>query len=112
MIWDHDINEKISKKEFLKKIKHFEGKDIEVTRHAFFRLNQKQRKVYEDGILKDFVLNKTPVEIGKQKNGNLAVLYYYKEDKIIKILLKLLPNKIYIVTFYILNKQQMKELKK
>ncbi len=112
MIWDHNINEKISKREFLKKIKNFGDEDIDVTRHALFRLNQKQRKIYESGILKDFVLNKIPVEIGRQNNGNLAVLYFYEENKIIKILLDLRPNKIYIVTFYILNRQQMKELKK
>jgi len=112
MIWDHKINEKISKREFLKKIKNFKEEDIEITPHALFRLNQKQRKVYEAGILKDFILNKIPVEIGRQNNGSIAVLYFYKEEKIIKILLDLRLNKIYIVTFYILNRQQMKELKK
>ncbi len=107
MIWDHNIVDKISKKEFLKKIKNFKENDIEVTDHALFRLNEKQRKVYEMGTLKNFVVNKIPIEIGKQKNGNLAVLYYYDENQTIKILLNLKPNKIYIVTFYILNKQQM-----
>ena len=108
MISDHNISEKISKKDFLEKIKNFEDKDIEITDHTLFRLNQKQRKVYESGVLKDFIMRKTPIEIEKQENGNLAVLYYYEEDRIIKILIDLSPNKIYIVTFYILSKRQMR----
>ena len=112
MIWDHDISEKISRKEFLTKIKNFKENDIEITDHTLFRLNQKQRKIYESGLLKDFILRKTPIEIGKQENGNLAVLYYYEGNRIIKILIDLSPNKIYIVTFYILNKKQMRGIGK
>lgn len=112
MIWGHDIAGKISKKEFLKKIKGFKDGDIEITDHALFRLSEKQRKVYKGGVLKDFVLNKSPIEITKQSNGNLAVLYYYEGDRIIKIVLDLRPNKIYIVTFYILNRKQMEDIGK
>lgn len=110
MIWDHDINDKISKKEFSRKIKNFKEKDIEITHHALFRLNQKQRKIYEDKVLKDIILNQEPIEIGKQDNGNLAVFYYHQGDRVIKILMDLRPNKIYIVTFYILNKWQREKI--
>jgi hypothetical protein len=112
VIWDHDIVDKISKKKFAKRIKNFKEKDIDITYHALFRLNQKQRKIYEDKVLKDIISNQEPIEIGKQDNGNMAVIYYYKDNKIIKILMKLRPNKIYIVTFYILNKRQREKIGK
>ena len=112
MIGGHDIVGKISRKEFSSKVGSFLKKDIEVTDHALFRLNQKQRKIFEGDILKNFILNEKPIEIGNQNNGNLAVLYNYEEGRVLKIIMRFSSNKTYIVSFYILNREQMKEIGK
>ena len=112
MIRGHELVSKISKKEFFSKVKPFPKEDIEVTDHALFRLNQKQRKIFEGDILKDFILDKEPIEIGVQSNDNLAVLYNYEGEKVLKIIIRFSSNKIYIVSFYILNVYQMKEIRK
>jgi hypothetical protein len=112
MVFIHSTAEKISKKEFCKIISKFNMHDIEITDHALFRLNEKQRRVYEGDILKDILLNSNPIEICKQNNNNLAVIYLYKKNKKIKIVVRITFNKIYIVTFYILNKLQEQKVGK
>ena len=108
MIWEHYKNGKISIKEFLFKLETFRN-NIEITAHTFFRLSEKQRKIYTELILKDFLLNKRPLEVWQQKNENLAVFYDYEKNKVLKIILRFSFDKIYIVTFYILNKGQLEE---
>jgi len=110
MIWEHNKEEKISIKEFISKIELFKN-NIETTAHTFFRLSEKQRKIYNDSMLKDFLLNKKPLEIWKQKNDNLAVFYDFEKKAILKIILRFSFERIYIVTFYILNKKQVEEFK-
>jgi hypothetical protein len=112
MIRDHMIVEKISKKKFTSMLSKVKPKDIEITSHALFRLNEKQRKIFEGDILKDFILKEEPVEIGKQQNGNFAAIYNYVQGKLLKILLRFSSKKIYIVTFYILNKEQEQKVGK
>jgi hypothetical protein len=60
----------------------------------------------------DFILKEEPVEIGKQQNGNFAAIYNYVQGKLLKILLRFSSKKIYIVTFYILNKEQEQKVGK
>ncbi|MFA5856881.1 MAG: hypothetical protein WC867_05960 [Candidatus Pacearchaeota archaeon] len=107
MIDEHKKDGKISKKEFLDKIKNFQEKDIEITSHSLFRLSEKQRKIFEGDKLKKIILSETPLEMVIQKNGNLALFYTYENNFVLKILINLNINSIYIVTFYILNKEQM-----
>jgi uncharacterized protein YfaP (DUF2135 family) len=107
MIEDHNIKEKIKVSEFIKKIKNYCEENIESTDHTFFRLNQKKRKIYTEKMLKTIVFNDIPLEVSIEKNGNYAVIYNFNEGKNkLKILLSLSSKKVYIVTFYILNKDQ------
>jgi len=107
MLDEHNLKEKIKVSEFIKKIKDYGENNIESTNHTFFRLNQKQRKIYTEEQLKTIIFNDIPVEVGVEKNGNYAVIYNFNEGKNrLKILLDLSPKKVYIVTFYILNKDQ------
>ncbi len=62
--------------------------------------------------MKDFILSEEPVEISEQSNGNLAILYNYKDERVLKIVVGFSSDKIYIVSFYILNRDQMKEIEK
>ena len=112
MIRGHELSGKISKKEFSSKVRLLCEEDIEITIHALFRLNQKQRKIFEGNILKKFILEEEPIEIGQQNNGNLSVLYNYEDGRVLKIIIRFSSDKIYIVSFYILNREQMKEIKK
>jgi len=93
-------------------ISKFDIEDIEVTDHALFRLNEKQRKVYSGDILKKMIIEKEPIEICKQMNDNLAIIYFFENNRKIKILIRISSNKIYIVTFYILNREQEEKVGK
>ena len=62
--------------------------------------------MYEGDVLKNILFEKEPIEICKQRNGNLAIIYFHGENRKIKIMVKISSDKIYIVTFYILNKEQ------
>jgi hypothetical protein len=111
MFNEHKIKGKLKISEFSKLIIKYDDKNIEATGHTFFRLSEKQRKIYTEEELKKIISNDKPIEIGIQNNGNYSVIYNYKE-KYLKILLDFTPNKIYIVTFYILNREQEKDIGK
>ena len=111
MLDEHKIEDKIKITTFIEKVKEYGYDNIESTDHTFKRISQKQRKIYTEEELKKIIFNQKPIEVGMQKNKNYAVLYSFKENRYIKILLDPTPNKLYIVTFYILNKEQEKTIK-
>ena len=111
MIEEHKIKEKISIKTFIEKINNYGYENVEATSHTFLRLSQKQRKIYTEKELKETLFNKRPIEVSIENNNNYAVLYIYNNKKILKIILDFTINKVYIVTFYFLNKRQEGELK-
>ena len=80
-------------------------KNFNVTPHAFFRLSEKQRKLYKKDDLINIIHSTRPIEVSIQKNGRYAVIYPF-EGRLLKVLFEIYPKKIYIVTFYILNKEQ------
>jgi len=108
---EHNVKEKISRKEFKSKIEKVPENNIITTKHTFFRLSEKQRKIYDEKLLKEFILKKEPIEIWKQMNDNLAIIYKFRENNHLKIIVNLAPKKVYIVTFYILNRKQEQEWK-
>jgi len=110
MILGHNKKGKISIKDFSERINKFKDK-VETTKHTFFRLSEKQRKIYDEKTIKDILLNQKPLQIWEQENKNYAVFYLFKENRILKIILSFYPDKVYIVTFYILNKEQVEEFK-
>ena len=112
MFEEHKIKEKIKISSFINRIKKYGYDNIEATAHTFFRLSEKQRKIYVEEKLKKIIFEEKPLEVSIQKNGNYAVIYTYDaEQKLLKILLDLSADKVYIVTFYILNKKQEKLFK-
>ena len=92
---------------FQNRMINFDENSIECTHHTFFRLSEKQRKVFTCDELKRFLLNETALKAGVQYNKNYAVYYKYKEQRLLKIILSFKPNKINIVTFKILDKGQL-----
>jgi hypothetical protein len=109
MNFDTDIKEKLKVTSFLKKIEKFNENNLIITPHAMFRLNEKQRKIYQDTILKKILFTEKPLEVGVQFNGCLALIYNYGLS-ILKMVVDLKIDKLYIVTFYILNKEQRGEI--
>jgi hypothetical protein len=58
------------------------------------------------------IFNETPLEVGREKNGNYAIIYNFNDGKnLLKMIVNLTPKKVYIVTFYILNKEQKRLFK-
>lgn len=106
MIKGHKIERKIEIKEFIDIVKNFKENDINATNHTFFRLNEQQRKVFKDKLIKEIILNETPILAGIQHNQCYAVFYKYGNDSL-RVILELQANKINIVTFYIVDNQQI-----
>lgn len=88
------------------RLKKYDGDKIECCYHAFFRLNELQRKVYTCEHLKDYLLNQRPVKCGKHYNNYTSVFYDFEYEKEIRIVLDITPSKVTIVTFYIVMKHK------
>ncbi|MCX6818449.1 MAG: hypothetical protein NT129_00415 [Candidatus Aenigmarchaeota archaeon] len=92
---------------FSERMKQFNENTIECTEHTLFRLSEKQREIFKCEKLKEFLLNSTPLKVGIQKNENYAIYYEYKDKRTIKIIISFKPNKIRVITFYILDIRQI-----
>lgn len=73
---------------------------IKVNPHAYFRLNEMQRKVYKDKALIDLLTEDKPAFIGIQKNQNYAT-FFSKKQGYLRLMFKVIKTNIEIVTFYI-----------
>ncbi len=107
MITGHKIGKSVDIKIFLETIKNYTEEQIVTTKHTFFRLAEKQRKIFKDIIIKNYLLIKEPRLVGIQNNNLYAVFYDYHKDEALKLILDIQPNKIEIVTFYITNKREI-----
>ena len=107
MIKGHRIERKISIDKFLDIIKNYKEEQVITTQHTFFRLAEKQRKVFKDILIRDYLLIKSPLLVGIQHNQLYAVFYDYGKNEALKLILDIQPNKIEIVTFHIISKEQI-----
>ncbi len=73
---------------------------ITINEHAYFRLSEMQRKVYKEGYLQKVFEKEKPVLVGIQRNGRYAAFYRRKEGYL-RIVFKISPEEIEIITFYI-----------
>jgi hypothetical protein len=73
---------------------------IDVNPHAYFRIDEGQRKVYNDEYLKNTLREETPVLAGVQQNGKCAAFFNRKEGYLRIIFIVNHPGKIEIITFY------------
>lgn len=103
---EHRIINKIKISTFKTYVKKYTYDNIEANNHAFFRLSQKQRGIYTEDALKKIIWNEKPVEVGIEINGNYNIIYNHKNGKMLRIILNLSTKKLYIVTFYFLNKRE------
>ena len=56
MIKGHKIENKIDIEKFLDIVKNYTEEQIITTQHTFFRLAEKQRKVFKDIVIRDCLL--------------------------------------------------------
>ncbi len=96
------IAKKLEIEEFLSIIKDYKSEQIECTEHTFFRLSDKQRKIFKCEKLKEYILHDTPIVVGIQNNGNYAIFYKH-EKKTMRIIADIQHQKIKIVSFYFTN---------
>ena len=106
----HRIEKKIEVKIFLETIKNYTEEQIIATQHTFFRLNEEERKIFKESVLKEYLKTKIPIFAGIQYNRNYAVFYDYSKNEAIRLILDMQPNKIEIVTFYIIDKSEIPRL--
>jgi hypothetical protein len=109
MIKGHKIERKIEINDFLDMTKSFNEQNIITTDHTFFRLNEKQRKIFKEKVIKEYILSEIPILVGIQFNGCYAVFYKYGKDTL-KVLLDIQPTKTNIVTFYIIDNNQIPKI--
>lgn len=105
----HKIKKKVEITLFLECLKEYDKDNIESTSHTFFRLSNKQRKIYNESFIKEIIFNENPFLVGIQNNSLWAVFYKHDKD-IFRIILDIHPNKIYIVTFYIIDSTQIPKI--
>lgn len=95
-------------KEFRDQVKHINF--ITSTAHTAFHLKKAERDIFIDQIIKEYINIENPMLVGLQKNGCYAVFYRYGND-ILRVILDMQINKIEIVTFYIIDKKQLPEIR-
>lgn len=103
------IEKRVDVEEFMKFIEAYCKEDVECTFHTFFRLSEKQRKIYTCNELKKILMQEKPFLVGIQHNGNYAVFYKY-ENKNLKMIVNLGNRKIKIVTFYFIEEWQIPKI--
>jgi hypothetical protein len=109
MVQGHRIKEKVEIGKFLEQIQEYEKGDVEITAHTFKHFSEKQRKIYNDLLIKDLLFNNEPIFVGIQYNGLWALFYKYEND-IFRIIVEIQAAKLYIVTFYIIDELQIPKI--
>ncbi len=103
------IKEKVETEKFLRFLGDYSKENIECTPHTFFRLSNKQRKIYTCYELKKILVEEKPFLVGLQYNGNYALFYKHKNQNL-KILVNVDNNNIKIVTFYFIQEWQIPKI--
>ncbi len=109
MFEETKIEKRVDIEEFTKFIQEYNAEQIECTAHTFFRLSEKQRKIYTYDELKRILTEERPFLVGIQYNKNYAVFYKY-HNKNLKMIVNLGNRKIKIVTFYFIEEWQISKI--
>ena len=103
------IEKSVKIEDFLDFIKNYSEEKIECTHHTFFRLSEKQRKIFTCKELKKIIINEKPFLVGVQYNKSYALFYKY-QDKNLKIIIGFKNRKIKIVTFFFIGEWQIPKI--
>ena len=111
MVEGHRIERKIKVNSFIEMMKHYSIENLQCTIHTFIRLSDKQRKIFKCDNVKEYLLSEIPILVGIQHNKCYAIFYKYKNQRFIRIIADISLSKINIVTFYIIENDQLPNLK-
>ena len=103
------IEKRVEVKAFLDFIKNYKEEQIKCTEHTFFRLSEKQRKIFTCSKLKRILTKETPFLVGIQYNKNYAVFYKH-QNKNLKLIVNFSDRKVKIVTFYFIEEWQIPKI--
>lgn len=107
MLIDHKIKKFDDPLNFKERLNKYSDNQIECTRHTLFRLSEKQRELFTCASLRKLLLGAVPIKAGIQYNGAYAVFYKHEKERFIRVLIDIKPDKIKIITFYIIEKYQL-----
>lgn len=93
------IVKEITQFEFHVLVQKYKGK-IRINPHAYFRLNEMQRKIYKDETLIEILSGEKPIFIGVQQNNNYAA-FFSRKLGYMRLIFKVTEKEIEIITFYI-----------
>lgn len=99
MVKMHRIERVIQVEDFLKIIEHIGEEQITTTGHTFLLLEEGERNVFKERVIKEFIRTKVPVLVGVQRNGLYAV-FYRNEKELLKLVMDIRPDRIQVVTFH------------
>ncbi len=111
MVKGHRIKRKVELNNFSNMMENYSKKNIICTDHTFFRLSEKQRKVFKCEKIREYLFHEIPHFVGIQHNECYAVIYKYEKKKFIRIMLDIIPDKINVVTFYVIDDYQLPKIK-
>ena len=111
MVKGHRIERKIKVNDFLDMIKNYSRENINCTDHTFFRISEKQRKIFICDKIRDYLLQEIPHLVGIQYNRSYAVFYKCQKKRFMRIIVDIGLDKIEIVTFYIIEDYQLPRIK-
>lgn len=103
------IKKRVEVKVFLDFIKDYKEEQIECADHTFFRLSEKQRKIFKCPELKRILIKEIPFLVGIQYNQNYTVFYKH-QNKNLKIIVNFKDRKVKIVTFYFIEEWQIPKI--
>lgn len=99
MVDNHRIEQVVRVDDFLKLIEPIKEEQIITTDHTFLLLQEGERNVFKERVIKGFILTKVPVFVGMQRNGLYAV-FYKNEKELLKLIMEIQLDKIEMVTFH------------
>jgi len=108
MFNDTKIEKKVDIEKFIRFVED-DKKSIECTDHTFFRLSEKQRKIFTCSELRKILIKEKPFLVGIQYNKNYAVFYKY-QNKNLKMIINFNNRKVKIVTFYFIEEWQIPKI--
>ena len=101
MAQGHKIEREVDIKDYLSMIKGRHELSITTTNHTFFRLNERQRKIFKESSIKDILLRQVPLMVGIQYNRNYAA-FYRLNGGIMRFILDIASHEIKVVAFYVI----------
>jgi hypothetical protein len=111
IVLGHRIAKRIDIFEFRKMLENYRRENVICADHTFFRLSEKQREIFTCEKIKEYLFDSEPFMVGVQNNGCHAVFYKYEKQRFLRIILDIRAHNISVVTFYVIEKNQLPVIK-